>query len=232
MAGMATSELRAIVEVWAAQYTELASRPSIGAVTVFENRGAMMGASNPHPHGQIWATAHVPNELAKEDTCQRRWFEKHREPMLSAYLAREISAGERIVIANDSFAALVPWWASWPFETLILPRRPVSALDELAGNERDELAEIMGSLTRLYDRLFDTPFPYTMGFHQRPARLDDAAHFVMHAHFYPPLLRSASVRKFMVGFEMMAMPQRDLTPEEAAARLRACLPAADGGSWR
>jgi UDPglucose--hexose-1-phosphate uridylyltransferase len=224
MASMSAAEIRAVVDVWAAQFTELAARPDIGAITIFENRGSMMGASNPHPHGQIWATQSIPNELAREDASQRDWFAAHGDPLLTAYLNRELEAAARIVIANDSFVALVPWWAAWPFEMLVLPRRPVVAIDELDPHERDGLADVLARVTALYDRLFDTPFPYTFGFHQRPVTGQPSLHFVMHAHFYPPLLRSAAIRKHMVGFEMLAMPQRDLTPETAAAALRACLP--------
>ena len=222
MAGMTTEAIRAVVEVWAQQTAELARRDDIGAVTIFENRGEMMGASSPHPHGQIWATAGVPNELAKEDARQRAWYDAHGEPMLAAYLRRELEDQTRLICANDAFVALVPYWAAWPFEALVLPRRPVIGLDKLDDGERTGLADILGRLTRAYDAVFDAPFPYTMGFHQRPMDGDDEAapHFVMHAHFYPPLLRSASIRKFMVGFEMLAMPQRDLTPEAAAQRLR------------
>ncbi|MES2724970.1 MAG: UDP-glucose--hexose-1-phosphate uridylyltransferase [Pseudomonadota bacterium] len=220
MAGMSPREIETVVETWTAQFTELAARADIGAVTIFENRGEMMGASNPHPHGQIWAQQHVPNEQVREDGRQRVWFETHGETLLAAYLARELAAGERIICANDAFVALVPFWAAWPFEALVLPRRSVTGLDELTPGERAGLADILSRLTRAYDRLFEVSFPYTMGFHQRPT--DGAAHphVTLHAHFYPPLLRSASVRKFMVGYEMLAMPQRDLTPEEAAARLR------------
>jgi len=222
MAGMTTDAILAVVEVWARQTAELAKRDDIGAVTIFENRGEMMGASSPHPHGQIWATAGVPNELAKEDARQRAWYDVHGEPMLAAYLRRELEAGERLICANDAFVALVPYWAAWPFEALVLPRRSVIGLDKLDDGERTALADILGRLTRGYDAVFDAPFPYTMGFHQRTMDGDDEAqpHFTMHAHFYPPLLRSASIRKFMVGFEMLAMPQRDLTPEAAAQRLR------------
>jgi UDPglucose--hexose-1-phosphate uridylyltransferase len=192
----------------------------MAAVTIFENRGAMMGASNAHPHGQIWATTRVPNELSKEDQRQRAWFDHHGAPLLSAYLHRELQSGERVVLSNDDFVALVPFWASWPFETLVLPRRPASGLDRLEPREGRNLADLLGRLTRAYDALFSVPFPYTMGLHQRPLQAADDAHFILHAHFYPPLLRSGSIRKFMVGFEMLAMPQRDLTPEAAAARLR------------
>ena len=221
LARMETSAILDVVRVWTAQFTELAARSDIAAVTIFENRGEMMGASNPHPHGQIWATSSVPNELEREAYTQADWLAQTGEPLLMAYLARELAAGERIVQANDHFVALVPWWAAWPFETLILPRRAVSGLDELSGAEQRGLADILGRMTATYDRLFQVSFPYTMGLHQRPVDGRTAEGFVLHGHFYPPLLRSATVRKFMVGFEMLAMPQRDLTPETAAERLRA-----------
>ncbi|HXQ45850.1 MAG TPA: UDP-glucose--hexose-1-phosphate uridylyltransferase [Caulobacteraceae bacterium] len=220
---MPKTQVRALVDVWADQSAELLARPDIAAVTVFENRGAMMGASNPHPHGQIWATSSVPNELAREDARQRAWFEAEGRPLLAAYLRREGEAGERVVLENDGFVVVVPYWAAWPFETLILPRRSVATLPALDAGERDALADALGRLTRAYDALFDTPFPYSMGFHQAPAHAGDERHFTLHAHVYPPLLRSASIRKFMVGFELLAMPQRDLTPEDAAAALRAAL---------
>lgn len=220
MAGMSRAQIEAVIDTWTEQFVELAGRPDIGAVTIFENRGEMMGASNPHPHGQIWAQQHLPNEQVAEDARQRAWFLANDIPLLAAYLEREFEVGERIVVQNDSFVALVPYWAAWPFETLVLPRRSVTGLDELSLRERAGLADVLSRLTRAYDRLFDTPFPYTMGFHQRPVDGRPEEHITLHAHFYPPLLRSASVRKFMVGYEMLAMPQRDLTPEEAAARLR------------
>jgi UDPglucose--hexose-1-phosphate uridylyltransferase len=223
LAQMPQAAVRAVVDLWVAQSTELAARPEIGAVTIFENRGPMMGASNPHPHGQIWATASVPNELAREDARQRAWFETHGEALLAAYLQRELEAVERVVLENEAFVVVVPYWATWPFETLVLPRRAVARLDDLGGAERDALADCLRRLTAAYDALFATPFPYSMGFHQAPAKAAPIAHFTLHAHFYPPLLRSASIRKFMVGFELLAMPQRDLTPEEAAERLRAAV---------
>lgn len=223
MAVMTISEIRAVIDAWAREYAALSARPDIAAVTIFENRGAMMGASNPHPHGQIWATSHIPNELARESDGQRAWLAAHDVPLLSDYLRRELEANERIVVANETFVALVPWWAAWPFELLILPRRPVPALPALDDAKRDGLADILSRVTRAYDRLFQAPFPYTMGFHQEPPNATPGGGFTLHAHFYPPLLRSATVRKFMVGFEMLAMPQRDITPESAAERLRACL---------
>jgi UDPglucose--hexose-1-phosphate uridylyltransferase len=222
MARMSEGEIGAVIEVWARETRDLMTRGDLQSVVVFENRGAMMGASNPHPHGQIWATGHVPNEVACEWTRQREWQSAHGIPLLTGYLARERAAEERIVIDEGTFAALVPWWASWPFEVLVVPERPVGRLDELSEPERRALARLLRRLTAAYDRVFETPFPYSMGFHQAPQGAIDGD-FVLHAHFYPPLLRSAAVRKFMVGFEMLAMPQRDLTPEAAAARLRDCV---------
>jgi UDPglucose--hexose-1-phosphate uridylyltransferase len=219
MAKMSIPELLAVVEVWTDQWKELSARPDIGAVAIFENRGAMMGASNPHPHGQIWATLSVPHELALETERQADYFAKHKSPLLTDYVSRELDAKDRIVFSNESFVVLVPYWAAWPFETIILPRREVASLDGFSASEHRDLAEALGRLTATYDRVFDAPFPYTMGLHQRPTQ-HKAPGFVFHMHFYPPLLRSASVRKFMVGFEMLAMAQRDLTPEAAAARLR------------
>ena len=220
MATMSEPEIEAVIEVWTSQFAELDARADIGAVTIFENHGEMVGASNPHPHGQIWATRSVPNELAKEEKRQRAWFEAKGTPLLADYLAHERKLAARIVFANDAFAVLVPFWAVWPFETMIVPSRPVAALTELTAPERAALAQALARLTALYDRVFATPFPYSMGIHQRPCGATGAGHFTLHFHFYPPLLRSASIRKFMVGFELLAMPQRDLTPEAAAARLR------------
>ncbi|TFU05965.1 UDP-glucose--hexose-1-phosphate uridylyltransferase [Polymorphobacter arshaanensis] len=219
MAAMTPAEIAAVVEVWAAQTAELAARDDVGAVTIFENRGAMMGASNPHPHGQIWATQHLPNELDHEVRRQRDWAATHGSLLLDDYLARELAEGVRLVTANDSFVALVPFWAAWPFELLVLPRRAVASFDALTPAERDGLAALLSVVTRAYDRLFDCAFPYSLGWHQHPGDKD----FTLHGHFLPPLLRSATVRKHMVGFELLGMPQRDLTPEDAAARLRACL---------
>ena len=221
MSHMTPSEIEGVVGVWASQYSELSARPDIGAVTIFENRGEMMGASNPHPHGQIWATSSIPNELMRESQRQTEWQAIHGRPMLLDYLQRELETGDRIVCFNEHFVVVTPFWAAWPFETLLLPRRSVSDLAALSAAERKSLAEILSNLTRIYDGVFDTPFPYTMGWHQKPAKDFPGAGFVLHAHFYPPLLRSASVRKFMVGFEMLGMPQRDFTPEDGAARLRA-----------
>jgi UDPglucose--hexose-1-phosphate uridylyltransferase len=201
---LSVEEIERVVDVWTEQYRELTADPRIGHVQIFENRGEMMGASNPHPHGQIWATEHVPMHVERE---QARFAAQ--PALLEEYLAGE---DERVVDANAHFVACVPHWAVWPFETLVAARRRVPSLLELTGDERTALASILKQLVQRYDRLFDTRFPYSMGLHQTDH---------LHVHFYPPLLRSATVRKFMVGYELLAEPQRDLTPEDAAARLRA-----------
>ncbi|MBI5087030.1 MAG: UDP-glucose--hexose-1-phosphate uridylyltransferase [Acidobacteria bacterium] len=219
LARMDPAALRRVVDIWATQYAELNSTPGIAYVEIFENRGDIMGCSNPHPHCQIWAGSMLPNEIAKEHAAQHDYFLEHGRTLLSDYLDHELTAAERIVCANDSFAAIVPWWAVWPFEVMLVSRRPVSALDQLSSDERQGLADILKRVTSRYDNLFETSFPYSFGFHQQPAGPRDQA-WHLHAHFYPPLLRSATVRKFLVGYEMLAMPQRDITPEDAALRLR------------
>ena len=220
LAEMPAEAIRPVVELWTAQYQELAARPEIGYVQIFENKGAAMGCSNPHPHGQIWATEHLPEEPAKEQRCQQAYLHDHGRCLLCDYLALELREGERLVCANEHFVALVPFWAVWPFETLVLPRRHQHTLPALSAEERDALADILRRVTARYDNLFETAFPYSMGWHQAPT--DGAAHecWHLHAHFYPPLLRSATVKKFMVGFEMLGNPQRDITAETAAERLR------------
>lgn len=220
LAHMDHDAIRRVVDVWTTETAGLFNRPSIRSVQIFENKGAMMGCSNPHPHGQIWATSAVPTEIAKEDASQRAWHAEHGRTLLADYARREQAAAERLVLTAPCWMAVVPWWAKWPFETLLIPERPVARLTELRDDEADGLARIIGQLTRLYDRLFNTSFPYTMGIHQAPAGSESAGHWHLHLHFYPPLLRSATVRKFMVGFEMLAEPQRDLTPEATADRLR------------
>lgn len=220
LARMSVEEIGAVVDTWCNELGELGSKPNIRAVQIFENRGAMMGCSNPHPHGQIWANESVPDELAVEVDRQQAYFEKHECSLLEDYLRLELDKGERVVCGNEEFVAVVPFWAIWPYECLLISRRRVPSLLELSKEERRGLAEILKKLTIRYDNLFRTSFPYTMGFHQRPT--DGAAYpgFHLHAHFYPPLLRSATVKKFMVGYEMLAMPQRDITPETAAEELR------------
>ncbi len=220
LATMPVASIRRVVEVWAAQEAELAARPEIGYVQIFENRGAMMGASNPHPHGQIWATEHIPNEPAAELAAQTGHFAQHGTTLLADYLRLELQQAERLVAENETWVALVPFWAVWPFEVILLPRTQAATLRGLDDPARAGLAAILKTVTAGYNRVFDTPFPYSMGFH--PAPCDEAPHpeWTLHAHFYPPLLRSATVRKFMVGFELLGSPQRDITPESAAETLR------------
>lgn len=222
LARMTREEIRPVVDAWAREYQELAELDWVEHVQIFENRGAMMGASNPHPHCQIWATGFVPDEPAAETAAQAAHLARTGRCLLCEYLEAERAAGERIVFENGHFTALVPWWAVWPFETMILSRRHAGAMPQFSGEEREALADAVKRLTTRYDNLFSTSFPYTMGFHQTPADGREHPEWHFHAHFYPPLLRSAAVRKFMVGFEMLAMPQRDITAETAAARLRTC----------
>jgi UDPglucose--hexose-1-phosphate uridylyltransferase len=221
LARMDRRALGGVVDVWMDQTRTIGAEEGISYVQIFENRGAAMGASNPHPHGQIWATATVPNEPAREQDALRAHRATRGTCLLCDYLAVEVSRGDRAVCENDAFVALVPFWAVWPFETLVLSRRHLAGLDDLTSTERDALADMLKRLTTRYDNLFETSFPYSMGFHQRPCDADPHDEWHLHAHFYPPLLRSATVRKFMVGFEMLGTPQRDMTPEDAAARLRA-----------
>ena len=220
LARMSAPEIRAVVDAWAAQYQELGAMTAVNYVTIFENRGAMVGASNPHPHGQIWANATIPNEPAKEQASQQNCLERHGTCLLCDYVKLETAKGERIVCENGEFVALVPFWAVWPFETMLLPKRHVASIDELTTAERDSLADILRRITTRYDNLFEVSFPYSMGFHQRPTDGDPHPEWHMHAHFFPPLLRSATVKKFQVGYEMLASPQRDITAESAASRLR------------
>jgi UDPglucose--hexose-1-phosphate uridylyltransferase len=211
------AQLRAVVDCWADQTAELGAR--FANVQVFENKGAMMGCSNPHPHGQVWATAHLPQETATEDARQREYFAEHGRPLLLDVAERE-AAGERVVEVNDDWLVIVPFWAAWPFEVLLLPRLPVQRMPQLTASQRGSLASILKAITTRYDNLFQTSFPYSMGWHGAPFTAGPQDHWQLHAHFYPPLLRSASVRKFMVGYEMLGEPQRDLTPERAADMLR------------
>lgn len=221
LAQMDLPDIRRVVDVWSDQYEELGARPWVQHVQVFENRGAMMGASNPHPHGQIWANETIPLEPAKELARCAAYQAQSGHCLLCDYLALELDAQTRVVCANDHFVVVVPFWAVWPFETLLLSRRHLNTITDLNSDERDGLADILRRLLIRYDNVFEVSFPYSMGFHQRPTdrRPHDELH--LHAHYYPPLLRSATVRKFMVGYEMLSQPQRDTTPEQAAERLRA-----------
>jgi UDPglucose--hexose-1-phosphate uridylyltransferase len=212
--------IQQVLLTWTEQSVELAARGNIGYVQVFENKGAMMGCSNPHPHSQIWATRDIPNEPQKEWHAQTAYLEKTGRPLLLDYVREEQRRGERVVVRGEHFSAMVPYWAIWPFEILLCAHRAVASLAELNAEELASLADVMRKVTIRFDNLFEISFPYSMGFHMAPADRLPHPEWVLHAHFYPPLLRSATVRKFMVGYEMLAMPQRDLTPETAADKLR------------
>jgi UDPglucose--hexose-1-phosphate uridylyltransferase len=219
LAAMAEPEVRRVIDLWADQTAELGARDQW--VQVFENRGEMMGASNPHPHGQIWAGSALPHNAAREDRTQHDYRAAHGRSLLLDYVAQE-SGGPRVVDENEDWLAVVPFWAAWPYETLLIAREPTRQIPDLDGRRRDSLARILIRLLGAYDRLFGISFPYSMGWHQAPFRGQDEEHWQLHAHFFPPLL-SATVRKFMVGYELLAETQRDLTAEEAAERLRAAL---------
>jgi UDPglucose--hexose-1-phosphate uridylyltransferase len=214
------SEVENVIRTWMEQTADLAAQDFIHYVQVFENKGAVMGCSNPHPHSQVWATEHVPNEPAKELERQKAHFDEHGRTLLADYLKEEHRRKERILFSNDHFTVLVPYWAIWPFETMLVAHRNVAHLNELTTAEVSALADLLKRVTTRYDNLFEVSFPYSMGFHQAPFDGQPHPEWTLHAHFYPPLLRSATVRKFMVGYEMLAMPQRDITPETAAERLR------------
>jgi UDPglucose--hexose-1-phosphate uridylyltransferase len=216
LGAMGTKAIRHVVDTWTEQYGELGAVPWVRHVQIFENRGAMMGASNPHPHGQIWAEERLPNESAKELAQQQ----EYDGCLLCDYLRLELADGERTVLSNEQFVVLVPFWAVWPFETLVLPRVHAGSLLDLTESGRHGLADILRQITRRYDRMFGVTFPYSMGLHQPPTDGAEHPRWHLHGHFYPPLLRSATIRKFMVGYELLAGPQRDITPERAAAQLR------------
>lgn len=215
---MSREAIRKVIDLWASQTEELGRQ--YRWVQVFENKGDIMGCSNPHPHGQIWASDVIPNEPAKEDRQQSAHWQKNKSPLLIDYLEREVKSGERIVVENAGWVALVPFWATWPYEVLLLPKEHVLRLPDLSGEQRDSLADISKRLLTRYDNLFQVSFPYSMGWHGAPTEAGDFSHWQLHAHFYPPLLRSATVKKFMVGYEMLGEAQRDITPEQAAATLR------------
>lgn len=213
-------DIRKVVDVWCDEFQELAANPMVNYVQIFENKGSIMGCSNPHPHGQIWSSSSVPAEPAKESEKQKEYFEKYGTTLLGDYLKAELEKKERLLVRNDHFVALVPFWAVWPFEAMIISRRAVQNIAQLTDEERTALADIYKQLTVRYDNLFEVSFAYSAGLHQAPTDGREYPEWHLHMHFYPPLLRSASVKKFMVGYEMLASPQRDITAEQAARRLR------------
>jgi UDPglucose--hexose-1-phosphate uridylyltransferase len=217
---LSAHEIQAIILLWIKEYKELGSIPFVNYVQIFENKGAVMGCSNPHPHGQIWAQSSIPMEPLKKLVHQQRYFDTHKRTLLSDYAKKEQLLAERIVYENESFLVTVPFWATWPFETMISPKRPMGSIDQMTENEIIDFAKAIKAVTIKYDNLFEVSFPYSAGIHQAPT--DGNPHSAWHWHmvFYPPLLRSPSVKKFMVGYEMLANPQRDITPEFAAEKLR------------
>jgi UDPglucose--hexose-1-phosphate uridylyltransferase len=223
MSGMDLPAIEMVIDCWREQFLDLGNRQDINHVQIFENRGTMMGASNPHPHGQVWASHAIPDELRKESRAQRDYLATDRHCLLCRYAALELERSERVVFQNARFVVVVPYWAEWPFETLVLPLAHAGSLTSIDAASQLAFAEALQRLTRCYDALFASPFPYSMGLHQHPTDGADHPHWHWHVHFYPPLLRSATVRKFVVGYELLAGPQRDITPELAAARLRDCL---------
>ncbi len=217
---MDVEAIEKVIELWQKEYKELGSKAFINHVQIFENKGAIMGCSNPHPHGQIWAQSTIPAEVSKECIRQKAYFKKHERSLLLDYLNKELEKEERIVAENETFVALVPFWAVWPFETMILPKRAVQNICQLSIAEKKDFAEMYKTLTTKYDNMFNISFPYSAGIHQAPTDGIDHPEWYMHMHFYPPLLRSASIKKFMVGYEMMANAQRDITAEQSARTLR------------
>jgi UDPglucose--hexose-1-phosphate uridylyltransferase len=215
---MQETQIEKVIDVWAAQSAELSEK--FRWVQIFENKGAVMGCSNSHPHGQIWSTDFLPVLPEREDFHQKNYFKAKQSPLLLDYAETEIRDGTRVVEANSDWLLVVPYWATWPFEYLLLPRRPVSKIEQLTNLERRSLSRILKRGLSRYDNLFETPFPYSLGWHGAPGGIESKEHWQLHAHLFPPLLRSSSVRKFMVGYEMLAESQRDLTAEEAAERLR------------
>lgn len=220
LANMDKNEIKNVVEVWKNEFIELSEKPYINYVQIFENKGEIMGCSNPHPHGQIWAQSSIPVEPMKETTQLEKYLEKHEKCLLCDYLKLELDLEERIVAENSDFIVLVPFWAVWPFETIIISRRHFKNLFEIRDTEIDSLSDILKTITSKYDRLFDVSFPYSAGIHQSPTDGESHPEWHFHYHFYPPLLRSATIKKFMVGYEMLANPQRDITAELSAERLQ------------
>jgi len=223
LADMSATEIQKVVFAWQREYTELSKNPKINYIQIFENKGSVMGCSNPHPHGQIWSQSTLPNEVVKKNTQQLNYFNKNKSSLLGDYLAQELENKERIIFENDSFVVLVPFWAIWPFEAMIVPKKHQASIIEMNEEEALQYAEAIAVLTKAYDKIFNTSFPYSSGIHQAPTDGNNNKHWHWHMSFYPPLLRSASVKKFMVGYEMFGSPQRDITAEQAVKMIKDCL---------
>ena len=223
LAGMAIEDINKIVNTWQKEYTKLAGNDMINYVQIFENKGAVMGCSNPHPHGQIWSQSTLPNEVDKKDQQQRAYFNKNKSSLLGDYLKQELETNERIIYQNDDFVVLTPFWAIWPFETMIVPKQQHANITNISQQENLGFADAISKITEAYDKLFECSFPYSSGIHQSPTNGETNVHWHWHMSFYPPLLRSATVKKFMVGYEMFGSPQRDITAEQAAYRLKSLI---------
>ena len=220
LADMSATEIQKVVFAWQREFKELAANPSINYVQIFENKGAVMGCSNPHPHGQIWSQSSLPNEVDKKNTQQLNYYNNTNSSLLGDYLAQELEKQDRIIFENDGFVVLVPFWAIWPFEAMIVPKKHQANILEMDEAQALQYGEAIAVLTKAYDKIFNTPFPYSSGIHQAPTDGNQNKHWHWHMSFYPPLLRSASVKKFMVGYEMFGTPQRDITAEIAAKKLK------------
>lgn len=220
LADMEVTDINKVVQAWQKEYMLIGSNEMINYVQIFENKGAVMGCSNPHPHGQIWSQSTLPNEVEKKDQHQKAYFDKNKTSLLGDYLKQELQANERIIYQNDAFVVLAPFWAVWPFETMIVPKKAYKDITELSDAESLAFADAISKITKAYDALFQTSFPYSSGIHQAPTNGKDNVHWHWHMSFYPPLLRSATVKKFMVGYEMFGSPQRDITAEQAVERLK------------
>lgn len=223
LADMAIEDINKIVTAWQKQYTKLGGNQRINYVQIFENKGALMGSSNPHPHGQIWSQSTLPNEVIKKDEQQRAYFNKNKSSLLGDYLKQELQTNERIIYQNDDFVVLTPFWAVWPFETMIVPKQQHTNITTISEQESVGFADAISKITKAYDKLFECSFPYSSGIHQSPTNGETNVHWHWHMSFYPPLLRSATVKKFMVGYEMFGSPQRDITAEQAAYRLKSLI---------
>ncbi len=220
LAEMSVDEIEKVVTVWKKEFESLSKEDIINYVQIFENKGAVMGCSNPHPHGQIWSQSSIPNEVVKKEEHQKDYFFKNKRTLLTDYLKQELDKNERIIFQNDAFVVLTPFWAIWPFETMIIPKKAQKDISVLTKTEMQLFAEAISVITQAYDKLFDCSFPYSSGIHQAPTNNQDNEYWHWHMSFYPPLLRNATVKKFMVGYEMFGMPQRDITAEVASEMLR------------
>ncbi len=223
LAQMDVRDIAKVIKAWKREYAELGNHDFINYVQIFENKGAIMGCSNPHPHGQIWSQSTLPNEVVKKDYSQREYFRDNGKSLLGTYLVQELELKERIIYENDTCVVIVPFWALWPFETMIIPKKHQTDIGDLSAEDEIGFADAISTITSAYDKIFNCSFPYSSGIHQAPTNGRKNEHWHWHMSFYPPLLRSATVKKFMVGYEMFGSPQRDITPEQTVKLIKNCL---------